>query len=172
MATSNENVFVVDWPKKLAVWLGLTTLLPMVAYFGAAALFAPPDEDAYNHAIEPLHDQLNAAAPADKPAVQAKLDRLEKEHRDALREFARRLFWTCYGAGLLAVNIGLFIPVRAVGAGLMFGGIIAVGSGCYDSWDQLGRWLRFGALLFALIVFAVLSLVRFWRPQPAPVSGA
>jgi len=164
MTTSNENVFVVDWPRKLAVWLGLATLVPLVAYFGAAALFAPPDEEAFANAQSKLNDQLNSAAPADKPKVQAKIDQLNKEHHDDDLRFGRRVFWACYAAGIVSVSIGLFIPVRAVGAGLMFGGIAAISDGCYNVWDRLAPWLRFNSLLFLLIVFLVLSLIRFRSP--------
>ncbi len=164
MGTSNENVFVVDWPRKLAVWLALATLLPMVAYFGAAALFTPPDEEAYNNARNVLNTQLNSPTPAERESARVKVEQLDKQHQDTALGFARRLFWTNYIVGLVAVTIGLFIPVRAVGAGLMFGGIIAIGDGCYNTWDHLGRWLRFNSLLFALIVFLVLSLMRYRRP--------
>jgi len=40
--------------------------------------------------------------------------------------------------------------------------------GCYEVWDKLGRWIRFDALLFLLIVFLVLSLIRF---RKSPVSA-
>jgi hypothetical protein len=163
MTTSNENVFVVDWPRKLAVWLGLATLIPLVAYFGAAALFTPPDEEAFNNAQNSLNEQLKSAAANDKAAVRVKIDQLEKDHHDADVRFARGTFWTCYVAGLVTLVIGLFIPVRAVGAGLMFGGIIAISDGCYNVWDKLAPWLRFNSLLFLLIVFLVLSLVRYRR---------
>jgi type VI protein secretion system component VasF len=127
-------------------------------------LFAPPDEETFGNARSKLNDQLNSAAPADKPAVQAKLDQLDKERHDADLKFSRRMFWVCYVAGIISVCVGLFIPVRAVGAGLMFGGISAISEGCYNVWDKLAPWLRFNSLLFLLIVFLVLSLVRFRSP--------
>jgi hypothetical protein len=37
----------------------IAALLPMVAYFGAAALFTPPDEEAYSNARNSLSEQLN-----------------------------------------------------------------------------------------------------------------
>ena len=170
MTTSNENLFVVDWLRKLAVLIGLATLIPLVAHFGAAALFTPPDEEAFTNARNSLNEQLNSAAAADKAAVRVKLEQLEKEHHDTDLSFARRSFWTCYAAGLVSVTVGLFIWVRAVGAGLMFGGIIAIGEGCYNVWDKLAPWLRFNSLLVLLIIFLVLSLVRFGRP-PACVKN-
>ncbi|HWE01320.1 MAG TPA: hypothetical protein VG326_02835 [Tepidisphaeraceae bacterium] len=159
MGTS--NVFVVDWPRKLAVWLGLATLIPLVAYFGAAALFSPPDEEAYNNARNSLSEQMKSPLPAERDAAREKLERLDKDHQNADLGFARRLFWTCYVVGLVAVTVGLFIPINPVGAGLMFGGIIAIANGCYNAWDKLGRWLRFDSLLLLLVVLFALSLFRF-----------
>jgi hypothetical protein len=159
-----SNVFVPDWPRRLAVWLALTTLVPMVAYSGAAALFAPPDEEAYNNTRNSLNEQLGTASAADKPSVQVKLDQSDKVHLDLEHSFARRLFWVSYGVGCLAVAIGLFMPVQTVGAGLMFGGIIAIVDGCYYTWDSLGRGSRFGSLVVALLILLILSLVRF-RPS-------
>jgi len=168
---SLSNVFVPDWPSKLAVWLGISTLLPMVAYFGAAALFTPPDKEAYTNTRTSLNEQINSASATDKAAVRAKLDQLDKEHLDGGRYFARRLFWVSYGVGLVAVAIGLFMPVQAIGAGLMFGGIIAIGEGCYNTWNKLGSGLKFGSLLFALLAFLALSLLRFRSPASAGAGG-
>jgi hypothetical protein len=146
-------------------------LLPLVAYFGAAALFMPPDEEVYNNARNILNEQLKAALPAERDAARIKLEQLEKNYHDEEIRFARRRFWTSYVAGLIAVTVGLFIPVRAVGAGLMFGGIIAISDGCYEVWDKLGRWIRFDALLFLLIVFLALSLFRFRKSPASPDKG-
>jgi len=168
---SLSNVFVPDWPRKLAAWLGITTLLPLVAYFGAAALFTPPDEEAYNDRAAMLNQQIQSGSDAEKAAARTELDQVEKQHRDAGRRFGHRLFWVSYGVGLIAVAIGLFVPIQAVGAGLMFGGIVAIGDGCYIAWDQLGRWPRFSSLLFALLAFLVLSVIRF-RPRPLMLAVA
>ena len=162
---TTSNVFVADWPRKLAVWLAITSLLPLVAYFGAAALFTPPENESYDNTRNSLNEQINSAAAADKPALRAKLDKLEKDHVDANRRFALGSFWVAYCLGMVAAAIGLFVPAQAIGAGLMFGGIFAVAGGCYNAWDGIGRWLRFGALLFALLVFLTLSILRF-RKQP------
>ncbi len=65
--------------------------------------------------------------------------------------------------------VGTFVPVQAVGAGLMFGGIGTLAEGCFESWDYLGPWLRLAALLSSLIVIIMLGLWRFRRSSESIV---
>lgn len=152
-----------EWPKQLAIWLGITALVPLVSYFGTAAFSPPPDADEFARVQARLNEELAAAPPAEKDKLRAQIDERQKQNTEAERAFVRRMFWVGYPVGLIAVAIGVLVPIQAVGSGLMFGGIITLAEGCYTSWDALGRWLRFGSLGFALLVVIAVGLWRF-RP--------
>jgi hypothetical protein len=156
-----------EWAKQLAIWLGITTLVPLVAYFGTAAFNPPPDADEFARVQARLNEELASAPDAQKDKLRAEIDRRQKENTDAERAFARRMFWVAYPVGLIVFVIGVVVPIQAVGAGLMFGGIISLADGCYTSWDFMGLWLRLGSLVFALLAMIVLGLWRF-RPRRDP----
>jgi hypothetical protein len=71
------------------------------------------------------------------------------------------MFWVAWPTGLLAIVIGIALSVQSVGAGLMFGGIGTLATGCFESWEYLGPWLRLSALLVTLVILIALGLWRF-----------
>ncbi|MDB5291252.1 MAG: undecaprenyl pyrophosphate phosphatase [Phycisphaerales bacterium] len=164
---TSANARFNEWAKQLAVWLGITSLLPLVAWFGTAAFTRPPDNEEYNRVESRLEERLNAATTqSEKDALRAEIDQRKKQQTDAEHVFERRMFWVAWPVGVLALVIGTLVPVQAVGAGLMFGGIGTLAAGCFESWDYLGPWLRLGALLSVLVVLILLGLWRFGRPRP------
>lgn len=171
MATTNPRFR--NWAKQIAVWLAISVLFPCVAYFGTAALSPPPDADEFMRVQNKLNNQLVAAGTqAEKDKISAEIERLQKENTDAQRAFARREFWAAYPLGVIAFAVGLYIPIQAVGAGLMFGGIATLAYGCYGSWDAIGRWIRVGSLVFALLIVVVLGLWRLGNvDKPSPVEA-
>lgn len=164
------------WAKQIAIWLAILVLLPCAAYFGTAAFSPPPDADEFMRVQNKLNNDLAAApTPAEKERISAEIERVQKQNTEAERAFGRREFWVAYPLGIIAFAIGLYIPVQAVGAGLMFGGIATLGYGCYSSWDAIGRWIRIGSLLLALLIVIVLGLWRFRAEDRAitpPTSAA
>ncbi|MDB5910490.1 MAG: undecaprenyl pyrophosphate phosphatase [Massilia sp.] len=170
MTTTNARYN--ELAKQLGLWLGITSLLPLVAWFGTAAFTPRPDDDEYNRVQSRLNERLNATtAQPEKDALRAEIDQRTKQHTDFEHLFERRMFWVAWPVGVLALVIGTFIPVEAVGAGLIFGGIGTLAAGCFESWDYLGPWLRLNALLSVLIVLIGLGLWRF-RRRPEPVAPA
>src|SRR5262249_41979392 len=81
-------------------------------------------------------------------------------HEAEQRAYYHDMFWVAYPVGLVALVVGLFFPVQAVGAGLLFGGLISLGEGCYSYRDRMDGWLRFGSLVVALLTLLVLGS---WR---------
>ena len=152
-----------EWAKQLAIWLAIAALVPLVAYLGTVAVSPPPDAEEFGRVQARLNEELAAAPAAEKDKLRAQIDQGQKQYADAQRAFTRRMFWVACPLGLIAIVIGVFVPIQAVGSGLMFGGIATLADGCYISWDVLGRWLRFGSLGFALILVVILGLWRF-RP--------
>jgi len=170
MMNPPTNPRIREWAKQLGVWLGIAVLLPLVAYFGTAAFSPPPDGEEFARVQARLNEELVAAPAPEKDKLRAEIDRRLKENTDAERAFARRVFLVAYPVGLIGFAIGLFVPVQAVGAGLMFGGIAALADGCYTSWDVIGRWLRVGSLVVALLAVIILGLWRF-RGNACPIAA-
>jgi len=95
--------------------------------------------------------------------LRADKDRLEKELEEAERVFYGHMFWVAYPLGLGALILGTFFRVQAVGAGLMFGGLGSLSTGCYCYWDRMGDWLRLGSLAVALVIVLALGTWRFGK---------
>src|ERR1017187_3494468 len=91
-----------DWPKQVAIWLCITSLLPLTAWYATAAFHPPPDEDAFQQAMARYSDENQI--PKDQAAKDkffAEKDRLQKEHEEAGKAFYRVMFWVTYPVGLL-----------------------------------------------------------------------
>src|SRR5665213_251399 len=115
-----------EWAKQIAVWLGITSLLPLVAWFGTAAFYPPPDSEEFNRVQSRLNERLGSATTqTDKDALRAEIDQRAKQNTDAEHKFERRMFWVAWPVGILALVIGTFVSVQTVGAGLMFGGTVS-----------------------------------------------
>lgn len=152
-----------EWAKQVATWLCITTLFPLATWYATAAFYPPPDYDAKQEALDkyPMSDE-----PKNDPGkteFRNARDKIEKDYKEAEKGFNRRMFWVTYPLGILAVLIGLVIPVQSVGAGLMFGGICALSAGCYSAWDDIGRWAHFWSLIVALLGVIVAGLWYFGR---------
>lgn len=151
---------VREWAKQVALWLAIATLLPTTTWYATAAFYPPPDDAEYQRKMAQYADARQPNDPAESKKFYAEKDRLQKEHDDAQSQFYRRMFWVTYPVGLLVIVVGLIVPVQCIGAGFMFGGIIALAAGCYSGWDLIGRWAHFWSLIVAL---AVVVIAGFWR---------
>jgi hypothetical protein len=163
MASSSESVR--ELVKQIAVWLGIVVLLPMSVWYGTSAFSPPPDWKHYSKTTSRLDEKIHdAKSEAEKDKLRQERDRIDAERDEAERVFYADMFWVAYPTGLLAILLGTFFPVQAVGAGLMFGGLASLTAGCYAYWDRMGDWLRFGSLVLALLVLLILGTWRF-RPS-------
>lgn len=159
--------------KQIAVWLGIVVLLPLSVWYGTSAISPPPDRKEYSRSIQRLDERIEEAKDeAGKEQLRREKERLEEELDEAERVYYGQMFWVAYPVGLLAFIAGIFFPVQAVGAGLMFGGLSSLAAGCYSYWDRMDAWLRFGSLVIALVGVLVLGTWRFWpvRPRNSPAA--
>lgn len=159
---AQDAMTIRELVKQIAVWLGVVILLPLVVWYGTSAFSPPPDAKEYSRSTSRIDEQIKeTAVQAEKEKLRQERERLEKEHEEAERVHYGHMFWVAYPIGLVAVIIGTFFPVQAIGAGLMFGGLISLAAGCYSYWDKMDGWLRFGSLIVALAVLLVLGTWRF-----------
>jgi len=169
--------------KQIAIWLGIVALLPLSVWFGTSAFSPPPDDKEHSKAQAKIEEQIKdlesrmKEEPQNRERLRAEREKLRKERDDRRDEFEAaekvfygRMFWVAYPIGLVAIIIGTFFPVQAVGAGLQFGGLASLTAGCYSYWDRMDAWLRFGSLVVALVVLLALGTWRFWPASTEPRS--
>ncbi len=170
---TSKTIGFHEWAKQLAIWLAITTLLPLVPWFGTAAFTSEPGGAEYSRVQRRLNEELlSASSPVEKDRLRAEIDQREKQNEASERVFAKRMFYLALPVGLIAMIVGIFVPVQAVGAGLMFGGIGTLVTGCFESWEYLGPGQRLGSLISTLIITIVLGLWRFGRIQDSTRTPA
>jgi len=164
---------VREFVKQIAVWLGIMTLLPMSVWYGTSAFSPPPDWKEHARTTARLDERIKEAKDGtEKEKLRAEKDQRVAELDEAERVYYGHMFWVAYPVGLVAVIVGTFFPVQAVGAGLMFGGLGSLTAGCYSYWDKMGGWLRFGSLVVALVVVLLLGTWRIRAVSPGKSPAA
>lgn len=159
--------------KQIGIWFGVVSLLPLATWYGTSTFSPPPDSKEHYKTMARLDEKILAAGEAaEREKLRQEKERLETEHDEAGRVFYRDMFWVAYPVGLVAVIFGILFRVQPVGGGLVFGGLIALGVGCYSYWDKMEGWHRFASLLLVLLVLMVLGSWRFWRAASDPPGVA
>jgi hypothetical protein len=162
MMAYEPTMLIREIVKQIAIWAAVTALLPLSVWYGTRVFSSPPDWEAHSKAASRLQEEIGRAEDrAERDKLREEKDRLDEELKEAERVFYGHMFWVAYPIGLVAIVLGTFYPVQAVGAGLMFGGLSALTAGCYSHWDEMSEWLRFGSLVLALVVVLVLGTLRF-----------
>ncbi len=147
--------------KKFALGFAIAVVLPMLMYYGVSSVSPPPDWETYM--IENYHERHERASPDEQERMEVKHSELEAKLREDFRRFQQHLFFTAVPVGVLAIVIGVFLPVQTVGAGLMFGGIISLCVGYLGYWSELAHVWRFVSLLVAFIILIVVGYGKVER---------
>lgn len=156
--------------KQFAIGFGIAALLPLAVWYGVRLYHPPPEWEAY---LSPeLYEDIRDAKGEEKSELRAERAQRKQELEEAQRLFYRDLFYVAYPVGILALLVGAFLRVQAVGAGLMFGSLFTLGEGCYCYWDKMGDWMRFGSLMVALVILVGLGTWMFRRTVPQSEHGA
>ena len=77
--------------------------------------------------------------------------------KEANKRFQTHLFYVAVPFGLTAIIVGTFLPIQAIGTGLMFGGIFSICNGYINYWNELPDSLRFISLLASFIVLVIVG---------------
>ncbi|MEO6907853.1 MAG: hypothetical protein ABI210_08175 [Abditibacteriaceae bacterium] len=150
--------------KQFAVGIGIAVLLPLFVFYGASVISPPPDSSKlYSQSQDYQSKEAKAKSSTEKKKISDTKSRLEKEYNAADRRHQQMVFYVAYPLGILAIIFGAFVAAPAVGAGLMFGGIFTLTTGCGVYWDKMSDALHFGALAIALLVIVSLGI---WKIRP------
>ena len=126
--------------KKVALGVGLAFIFPMIIYYGVATFVTVPK-------MLPWNEQ-KLLSDGDQAKARAVYEYESTRHN-------RILYFVSMAVGIPAIAIGAFVPMQAIGSGLMFGGIFGVTSGYVGYWEHIPHGLRFISLLiaFCLLIF-------------------
>ena len=169
--------------RKIILGFGFAIVIPLLIHYGVELLLpaAGDREYAQSHYRELRRLQRAeeyATAPAEKAKIQAQIDLLEQQQdayesgREARSDQGHQYrFFIGVPLGIVAILIGSFVRVQAVGGGLMLGGIFTFTEGCYWYWTDLQRLGKFSVLLAAFVVLLWIGYQRFSElKQPAKPS--
>lgn len=152
--------------RQIAIGFGIAIIFPLLIYYGVATFYPPPKPPAYQVTAGLVAPGPNATSDERQNYQEQQRARQEDYHEKqqaytaAAREFARRLVVVSAPLGVAAILIGAYLPLYAIGTGLIFGGIFSVGAGYWSYWSHLEDWLRFVSLLAG---FLILLFVGYYR---------
>jgi hypothetical protein len=152
--------------RQIAIGFGIAIIFPLLVYYGVSTFHhAPKMQDFYRTTCT-----FPPGATADERKECTEKQRIERETYDnAAKEFARVLVLVSTPLGVAAIFIGAYLPIHAIGTGLILGGIFTVGWGYWGYWQHLEDWIRFVSLLagFAVLLFVGYRLFATSRSRPA-----
>ena len=141
--------------KKFALGFGVAIIFPLMIHYGVSTFSPEPRWKDYQ--VKNYYEQYKDSSPEEKAKLKAEQNRLNEEKREKEFSFQRHLFFVAVPIGILAVIMGAFLPIQAIGTGLMFGGIFSVCDGFFNYWSELSDLLRFLSLLVAFIVLLIIG---------------
>jgi hypothetical protein len=160
--------------RQIAIGFGIALIFPLLVYYGVATLFPPPKMQTI---AGPIRIMPPNPTPEERQQYIEEQQQRQKEARAnqetyaaAAKEFARHLVIVSTPLGVAAILIGAYLPLYAIGTGLIFAGIFTVGSGYWSYWNYLEDWVKFVSLLAG---FAILLFVGYYRvagPNTRPSS--
>ena len=143
--------------RQIAIGFGIAIIFPLLVYYGVSTFYPPPKTENFYKTECPL----GPAVTTEQRRECTEKRRIEGQaYTAAAREFSRWLVLFAAPLGVAAILIGAYLPLYAIGTGLIFGGIFAVAFGYWGYWQYLEDWVRFVSLL---VGFAILLLVGYRR---------
>ena len=156
--------------KKFALGFGIAIILPMMVHY-AVRTFSPPPQSKNYIIIYDWQKYQNASA-ADKAAMDKESKAAQEKYQKDEKRFQRHLFFVVVPVGLLAIIVGAFAGIQAIGSGLMFGGIFAVTDGYLSYWSQLDDAMRFVSLVIAFILLIAIGYKKLANVDKKEIPGS
>ncbi len=150
--------------RQIAIGFGIAIVIPLLIFYGVSSFSPPPKFEDYVTVVP-----FNPNATAQERQASVEKQRAEqKNFNDAKSRFASRLFYASAPLGYLAILIGGFMAVSAVGTGLIFGGIFSVINGYWSYWQFIPDWERFVSLLLAAAILLLIAYRKTSKPGESP----
>lgn len=148
--------------KKIALGFGIAIIFPMMVHYGFATFSTPPkppkfetlnygsskiDQDGKRVIREPTVEEKSEEATKKEENEKRSL-----QYQKEMEQYSENQFYVIVPLGILAILIGIFVPLQAIGTGLIFGGIFSIVDGYLGYWFYLSNELKFISLVIAFIV--------------------
>jgi hypothetical protein len=130
--------------KKIALAFGIAVVFPAMIHYAVGSFSPEPRWQDYH--VTPLIDSNST-----------EYQKKDAEYKAAEKVFQKHLFAVVVPLGLITLIVGAFLPMPAIGTGLMFGGIFSVCDGYFNYWSELSAQLKFFSLLAAFVVLIVVG---------------
>ena len=150
--------------KKFALGFGIAIIFPMMIHYGVSTFVPQPKWEDYR--VDNYYERHGHGTPEEKKALETEQNRLSEEYEKKEGIFQKHLFFVAVSLGIIAIIVGSFLSVQAIGAGLMFGGIFSVCDGYINYWLELSDALRFLSLLVAFIVLLFVGYKKLEKRKP------
>jgi len=151
--------------RQIAIGFGIAIIFPLLVYYGVSTFYAAPKTADYFRPVPPLAKEATSEErKANFEAQQKKRDAFNA----AAKDFGRVLISIATPLGVEAVVIGAFMPIHALGTGLILGGILSVGVGYWTYWQHLEDWMRFLSLLAGFAILIFVGYRRYVQARPGP----
>ena len=147
--------------KKIALGFGIALVFPMLIHYGVSTFVHSPKWEDYQ--VEGIYDPT--ASPEEKAHRQAEQQQKQKERKVAEKHFQQYLFAFAVPFGLIALLVGAFLRLPAIGSGLMFGGIFSLCDGYGNYWSELADGFKFLSLMAAFVLLIFLGYRRLERKE-------
>jgi hypothetical protein len=151
--------------RQLAIALGIAILYPMIVYYGVSSFHPAPKiyERVYASArIAPTTAEEEKAREQEDRAAEQRHKQEQEAVDKVTRPFFRTLILVAAPLGVLAILVGSFVKLPAIGTGLILGGMSTVADGYWGYWDHLDDWVRFVSLLVGLCILVFIGRRRFF----------
>ena len=141
-----------------AVSFGIAVLLPMLVFYGVNIFNPVPMRADYN---PPIQESINEATPEVRAERFKDYQEREKTYMEIYTDHEKYLFYATLPVGLLAIIVGVYLNIPAIGSGLVFGGVFTLIEGYFSYWSNLVDWIKFISILIALVMLILMAYRRF-----------
>lgn len=142
--------------KKIALGFGIAIIFPMMVHYGFATFSTPPELPKYETlTYERITKEPTEQDKKEESRKKEKNEKLTVEYQKEMKQYSENRFYVVVPLGILAIIIGIFIPLQAIGTGLIFGGVFSIIEGYLGYWYYLSNELRFISLLIAFIILII-----------------
>jgi hypothetical protein len=156
--------------RQIAIGFGIALIFPLLIYYGVATFYPPPKQQLIATVTalpaNPTPEERQKYLDAQRERQQQQ-QKQRQAYDAAAKDFARHLVIIAAPLGVLAILIGAYLSLHAIGTGLIFGGIFTVTWGYWSYWNYLENWVRFVSLLAG---FVILLFVGYRRIAGAAVK--
>tara|TARA_B100000745_G_scaffold248770_1_gene170812 strand:+ start:57 stop:548 length:492 start_codon:yes stop_codon:yes gene_type:complete len=156
--------------KRFGIALGIALVLPMMVHYGVSTFTPKPQWKDYHKSYSPYYSEdYKDATPEEKKKMKENQQKQDDAYRNKQKVFQRTLFYVAVPVGIIAIIVGGFLSMHAIGAGLIFGGIFTCIDGYCWYWSELPDGMRFISLLIAFTVMIVVGYTKLnYKKEASP----